>query len=453
LEGCPAAVAAAPPIPAVRREAVAADKQDIAIIPGKRSTKKPPLTELRRSTDGCANMKKPTLCEILKTVLYIGAVGYGGPAILVVMKRIIVHEKEWISEKEFMDALSLSQILPGAIGVTLLGYIGHRLKGLPGGILAPFTFALPAMITITVLAWAYFTYGTLHFVQSIFTGLGALVVALLINAALVIGKSVFKKIDRNSYKGALIPLLIFPCIYFFHWNVVYVIPASGALGILFFYFSKEFEQEKVPRHLAADVDDAPGMPRLYNVLPLAVLIVFLATVFLSVAGTWSIFATFLKIGMLGFGGGFGAIPVIQHIVVDGKHWLDLTTFRDGIALGQITPGPVFITATFIGYKVQGIIGALIATIGIFVPSLTAIILIGHAHAKIKDLKIVRALIQGVLSGFIGLLFSVVLQFGFQSLINWQTWVIFIISFLYLTWWKKDAVWLILGTIIVSLILF
>jgi chromate transporter len=440
-------------LPAVRREAVAADKQAIAIISGKRSSKKPLLTAPRRSTDNCANMKKPTLCEILKTVLYIGAVSYGGPAILVVIKRIIVHEKGWISEKEFMDALSLSQILPGATGVTLVGYIGHRLKGLPGGILAPFTFALPAMTAITILAWAYFTYGTLHFVQSIFTGLGALVVALLINATLIIGKSVFKKIDRNFYKGVLIPLLVFPCIYFFHWNVVYIIPASGVLGILLFYFSKDYEQEKVPRHLAAGVDDPPGMPRFYNILPLAILIIFLVTVFLSVSGTWSIFATFLKIGMLGFGGGFGAIPVIQHIVVDGKHWLDLTTFRDGIALGQITPGPVFITATFIGYKVQGIIGALIATIGIFIPSLTAIMLIGRAHAKVKELKIVRAFIQGVLSGFIGLLFSVVLQFGFQSLINWQTWAIFIISFLYLTWWKKDAVWLILGTIIVSLILF
>jgi chromate transporter len=170
-------------------------------------------------------------------------------------------------------------------------------------------------------------------------------------------------------------------------------------------------------------------------------------------GTWTIFKTFFKIGSLAFGGGFSAIPLIQHVVVDGMRWLDLTAFRDGIALGQITPGPVFITATFIGYKVQGIIGAVIATIGIFTPSLAAIIFLGRAHAKIKDFKIVKAVIRGFLSGFIGLLLYVVLQFGVQSLINWQAWTLFAASMIYLLWWKKDVVWLILGVIGVSLLLF
>ena len=147
-------------------------------------------------------------------------------------------------------------------------------------------------------------------------------------------------------------------------------------------------------------------------------------IFWFVDGTWIIFATFLKIGALAFGGGFTAIPLIQHVVVDGMHWLDLTAFRDGIALGQITPGPVFITATFIGYKVAGIIGALVATIGIFTPSLAAIILLGRAHAKVQNLKIVKVIIKGFLSGFIGLLLFIIYQFALHSLINWQTWTDF-----------------------------
>jgi chromate transporter len=107
-------------------------------------------------------MKRPTLFEILKTALYIGAVGYGGPAILASMKRIIVHEKEWGSDEEYMNALSLSQILPGATGVNLMGYLGQKLKGAWGCILMPFAFAFPAMTAITVLAWAYFAYGDLN---------------------------------------------------------------------------------------------------------------------------------------------------------------------------------------------------------------------------------------------------------------------------------------------------
>jgi len=397
-------------------------------------------------------MKRPALLEILRTALYIGTIGYGGPAILALMKKVIVHDKVWISEEEFMNVLSLSQILPGSVGVTVFGYIGHKLRKPWGGILAPFLFVLPAMIAITALAWAYFTYGNLKFVHSIFMGLGALVVALLINATLIMGKSVFPKIDRYPYKGITIAALSFLGITFLHWNIVYIILISGVFGALFFYFSGEFEQEKMPGHLKVEID-IPKVGRLQNYLPLLIVACVLAAIFWFVTGTWSIFTTFLKIGALAFGGGFTAIPLIQHVVVDGMHWLNLTAFRDGIALGQITPGPVFITATFIGFKVKGIVGALIATIGIFTPSLAAIILLGRAHAKIKNLKIVKVTIKGFLSGFIGLLLAVVYQFGVHSLINWQTWMIFSISTVYLIGWKKDAIWLILGIICVSLLLF
>lgn len=390
--------------------------------------------------------------EIIRTALYIGTIGYGGPAILALMKKVIVHEKEWLSEEEFMNALSLSQILPGAVGVTLFGYIGHKLRKPWGGILAPFSFVLPAMIAITALAWVYFTYGNLKFVHSIFMGLGALVVALLINATLIMGKSVFPKIDHNSYKGIIIAGLSFSGITFLYWNVIYIILISGVLGALFFYLSGEFEQEKRPGHLKVEID-VPKVGRLQNYLPLLIMAGLLATIFWFITGTWTIFLTFLKIGSLAFGGGFTAIPLIQHVIVDGMRWLNLTAFRDGIALGQITPGPVFITATFIGFKVQGIIGALVATIGIFTPSLAAIILVGRAHAKIKNHKIVKVIIKGFLSGFIGLLLAIVYLFGVQSLISWQTWTIFTISTAYLIGWKKDAIWLILGIICVSLLMF
>jgi chromate transporter len=397
-------------------------------------------------------MKTPTLFELLKAALYIGTVGYGGPAILASMKKVIVNEKKWISEEEFLNALSLAQILPGATFFNMLGYIGYKLKRFRGGFLAPFAFALPAMVSITLLAWAYFAYGNLKFVHSIFMGLGAMVVALLINATMIMGKSIFPSMDRNSYKGMVIAALSFMGIHFLRWNVVYIILISGAMGALFFYFGKDFEPGKKPRNVEAG-NDAPKTRGLRFFLPPALLVGGLVIVFWFVVETWTIFSTFGKIGLLAFGGGFTAIPLIQHVVVDGMHWLDLTAFRDGIALGQITPGPVFITATFIGYKVKGIIGAVVATIGIFTPSLVLMMLVSRAHAKIKELKIVKAIIKGFLSGFIGLLLSVVLQFGVESLVDWQTWVVFAVSVLYLLVWKKNVVWLILGTIGVSLLVF
>lgn len=397
-------------------------------------------------------MKTPTLFELLKAALYIGTVGYGGPAILASMKKVIVNEKKWISEEEFLNALSLAQILPGATFFNMLGYFGYKLKRFWGGFLMPFAFAFPAMVSITILAWVYFTYGNLKFVHSIFMGLGAMVVALLINATMIMGKSIFSSMDKNSYKGIVIAALSFLGIHFLRWNVVYIIVISGAMGALFFYFGKDFEPGKKPRKVEAR-NDTPKTRGLRIILPPALLAGGLVIVFWFVTETWIIFATFVKIGLLAFGGGFTAIPLIQHVVVDGMRWLDLTAFRDGIALGQITPGPVFITATFIGYKVKGIIGAVMATIGIFSPSLALMMLVSRAHAKIKELKIVKVIIKGFLSGFIGLLLSVVLHFGFQSLVNWQTWSVFGVSVLYLLVWKKNAVWLILGTIGISLLVF
>jgi chromate transporter len=396
-------------------------------------------------------MKRPTLFEILKAALYIGAVGYGGPAILALMKRVIVDEKKWLSAEEFMNALSLAQILPGATGVTLLGYVGQKLKGAWGGILMPFTFAFPAMAAITVLAWAYFSFGDLKFVHSIFMGLGAMVVALLVNATLMMGRSVFQGADRNAFKGLAIAALSFLGILWLHWDVVYVILVCGVVGMALFSFGGADGQGKGMQPPA--VVNVPAPAGWSNLLPPAVLAAVLAVVFWRVDGTWILFATFFKIGSLAFGGGFTAIPIIQGVVVDGMHWLDLKAFRDGIALGQITPGPVFITATFIGYKVLGVVGAVVATVGIFTPSLAAMMLLSRAHARIKDIRIVKATIRGFLSGFIGLLLFVVLQFGGHSLVTWQSWAVFALSVLYLVGWKKDVAWLILATIGVSLLSF
>ncbi len=389
---------------------------------------------------------------MLKTALYIGTIGYGGPAILALMKKVIVHEKSWLSEEEFMNALSLAQILPGAMGVTLFGYIGHKLGPPWGGLLAPFAFAFPAMLAITGLSWAYFTYGSLTFVHSIFMGLGTMVVALLVNATLMMGKSVFPQLDRNSYKGIAIAALAFSAMMFLRWNIVYIILLAGLMGFLLFYFSGEFGQMSIPAKTKVKIITPQARP-WQNYLPVLVAALFLLAVFSFIDGTWTIFTTFFKIGAFAFGGGFAAIPLIQRVVVDGMHWIDLTAFRDGIALGQITPGPVFITATFIGYKVAGIIGALVATIGIFTPSLVAVSLVGRAHAKVQNMKIVRAVIKGFLSGFIGLLLFIIYQFAFHSLIDGKTWLLFVLSTLYLVVWKKDAIWLILGTIGVSLLLF
>ena len=374
---------------------------------------------------------------------------------MALMKKSFVHHKEWISEKEFMNALSLAQVLPGATGVSLVGYIGFKHHKLWGGILAALLFILPATTAMIVLGWAYFTFGSLSFVKALFAGLGAMVVALLVNATFILGKSVFKKIDRRDIKGLLISLMSFVGIYFFKINVIWLILMSGFIGCIFYYFTNEFEDEKSKKggSLLSEPDVIKRDPLSAKDFTPVILVAALFLVGGLMPFTREIVTTFLKIGSFAFGGGFATIPLIQHQIVDMHQWLTTKQFMDGIALGQITPGPVFITATFIGYQKAAIAGALFATLAVFTPSLIAMIALADIHGRVQNLKIMKVIVKGFLSGFIGLLLAVTLQFAFRSLVSWQAWFIFASAIVWLMVLKRDSAWAILGTILVSLLIF
>ncbi len=269
-------------------------------------------------------MKKPSLLELCKTVLYIGFIGYGGPAILAQMKKTLVHDREWIAEKEFMEALSLAQILPGATGVSVLGYVGYRLYKFWGGILLPLFFILPATVAILILSWAYFAYGNLGFIRPLFVGLGALVVALLVNATMQLGKSVFKKFDRQEVMGLTIALATFTGAFFAHVNIIWLILSAGLIGIAFFYFAPASEggPSKPGANKSRHADHPTLALRAVDFLPVLI-VAAVAILLLFIPKVNQVFLTFINIGLFAFGGGFTSIPIIQHQIVDTLHWLDI----------------------------------------------------------------------------------------------------------------------------------
>lgn len=395
---------------------------------------------------------RPTLKDLCKTALYIGATGYGGPAILAQIKNTFSKKKNWIDESEFMDTLSLAQILPGATGVSLMAYWGYKFKGKLGWGVTLGLYILPAFLFTTFLAQLYFQFNSISVIGKLLAGLGALVVALLLNAILQLGKPVFGKLDKRDYKAGLIALAAFGLTFFIpSLNTIFVILISGFLGMMFYYFTGEYE----------DIQKTTGSKRSYHlkeifdkdlIILISIWIGIAIVLFLSSAVLWSLFSTFFSIGSFAFGGGFTTIPLIKSIVVDGHNWVTLKEFSDGIAIGQITPGPVFITAAFIGFKVFGWLGALISTLGIFLPSVLLIVILGKVHEKIKELKIVRIVTKGFLAGFIGIIGTVAIQFGEKSLVNWQAWLIFLVSVLIVTVFKKDVIWAILSSVILALII-
>lgn len=310
----------------------------------------------------------------------------------------------------------------------------------------PACYVLPATALITAASWMYFRYQNLRVVQSLFIGMGAMVVALMVNATLQMGRSVFKKGVPPDYRGLSIALCTFCGLYFGRVNVIWLTVSAGLLGLLLYWLTDaSFARPSAPPSVA-------GSGRHKQLIPLAALSA-VALAILSVTRLRGIFTAFFTIGTVAFGGGMAAIPVIQARVVDQLGWLSLSQFRDGIALGQITPGPVYITATFIGYKMLGLVGALVATIAVFMPSLVAMIALSEVHSAVRHMKSVMAVVRGFQVGFIGFLAAITVQFARQSLAGWQTWLIFCGSAVLLLYYKKDVLWAIAGSIVVSLVLF
>jgi len=398
-------------------------------------------------------IKKPLLVDLIKASLHVGATAYGGLAMTAQLKKKFVEEKKWIYEKDFLDALSFAQILPGSTFVTLMAYIGYRLNKITGVLIVPFFFILPTFAMIVILSYAYFHFGSIPYVVKVFAGLGAMVVALLINAVFTVGKSVFPKLSFKYYKGFLIAAFVFVFSFWFKIGMIYLIIAAGVLGFLFYYFTGEFEGLEEHKQTKLNVNKSASSLSVsllkYGLLITIIVAVILILSLFPLLG--EIFTSFFKIGMFSFGG-YSSLPLMQHESINVHHWLSLKEFSDGIAMGQITPGPILITAAFIGFKVAGIVGAAIATTAIFSPSILLIILLYELHGKITKLPVVKVFVKGIHAGFIGLLIYITVSLGVVSLINWQTWVIFVLSAIALIRFNIDPLWIILATIVLSLII-
>ncbi len=160
----------------------------------------------------------------------------------------------------------------------------------------------------------------------------------------------------------------------------------------------------------------------------------------------------MKLGVLAFGGGFTLIPLIQQEVVTRLGWLTTREFIDGIALGQVTPGPIVITATFVGYKVAGVVGAILSTLAVFFPSFLVLVGTAPHYDRIKRLRTVQQMIRGVLAGFIALLVFVLWQFGQASLVDWKTWALAAAAFIALRW-KVDLLVIVAAAVVISIVIF
>lgn len=355
-------------------------------------------------------------------------------AMLSILREHVLNRRKWLTETEFMTAVAMAQMVPGPFIPNVAEYIGYRLRGLKGMLLAAVSFLLPSAVAILVLSIVYFRYGSLPAVQSAFRGIGPVVCAILLVATGQLARSAIR-----SWRSSLIGSLAFAAL-LFRVDVLLTIAACGLLGILFFALPGHDSASRSGRRLHAFIPwlFAPWfVPAAYALQPEQGVGAILRR-----AG--DLLGVFLKIGAIIWGGGFAAIPFIRSEVVDARHWLTAREFVDGVALGQVTPGPVAITATFVGYRVLGIAGALLSTIAMFLPSFVILLLLLRVYDRIRDHYLVRGFLQGIMPAVVGMLLSAAVVIGRDAITTIPAAGLGLLGLVLLAVVKLDPVWLVLG---------
>jgi len=313
-----------------------------------------------------------------------------------------------------------------------------------GAFLSAIAFVLPSFVLILILSALYFRFGNLWFIQSLFKGLGAIVVAIVLNAFINFGKPILK-----DWKMILISIFSFFG-FLWRWNIVLVFILAAVWALLLRPTAIKAAYA-TPAESGSTFESQRG-----NYLFLGTLAVLIAGIFALCywldAELSYLSLTLSKIGVLAFGGGFTAIPLIQYEVVDRFQWVNTKEFLDGIAMGLITPGPITITATFLGYKLAGFFGALMATIGMYFPSFFILALLIPHYDRVKGIISVRIMEQGILGSFIGMLGLVLYNFGRTTFVDIPSMIFTVAAFIALLK-KIDLAYILVTGAILSVIVF
>jgi chromate transporter len=362
------------------------------------------------------------LREVAALFLRLGFTAFGGPAAHIAMMRDeVVGRRQWVSAERFADLMGIANLIPGPTSTELAIYLGYVRAGWPGLLLGGICFIGPAMLMVLALAWAYVTYGALPQVGWLFYGIQPVVVAIITQAIWNLGRTILKG------PWSVVVALGVLALYLLGFNVL-VLLFGGALlyGLI--------------RLARGQQAGTPKVLRLLLPTGLAMAGGVLASVPFS---EWLLFLTFLKIGAVIYGSGYVLLAFLRADLVQNLHWLTDRQLLDAVSIGQVTPGPVFTTATFIGYVLGGWPGACVATLGIFLPSFVFVPLVHHWAGRLRQSPVTALLLDGANIAALALMAGVVAQLAQHSLTDLLTWGLALGSLALLLRFKVNSVWMIL----------
>lgn len=356
-----------------------------------------------------------TLGPYLRYFLRLGALGFGGPVVLTShMRRDLVDERGWVTPSEFENGLALAQLAPGPLAAQLAIFLGWVRFGVPGATLIGLAFVLPSFLIVLVLAVLYVQFSGLSWIQGLFYGVGACVIAIMATGVhKLLRKTVGK--DRLLWGIATIVALVTAVT---EREVVWLVLGGGVLALLV----KTPPWQEPGAKAASGFIPAWALTGLHGPADPELL--------------WRIFGFFAKAGAFVFGSGLAIVPFLHGGVVQELHWLDERQFLDAVAVAMITPGPVVITVAFIGYLVAGAAGAVAAALGVFLPCYLFVVLPARYFSKVSTLPRTRAFIAGVTAAAVGAIAGAAFVLGRRAVVDVPTALIFAASLAVLIKVKK-----------------
>lgn len=346
------------------------------------------------------------------------------------MEDEVVRRRRWLTRDQFLDLLGATNLIPGPNSTEMAIHIGHRRAGWKGLLVAGVSFIIPAMLIVTGFAWAYVRYGSLPQVTGILYGIKPVIIAIVLQALWALG--------RNATKTWLLAAIGFAGVVltFLGVHELLILLGGGVVaGIV------RLTQQRTGK--------------LHSLISTPTLAVFLqssAAATSTAFGLWPLFLFFLKVGAVLYGSGYVLLAFIRADLVERWHWLTESQLLDAIAVGQVTPGPVFTTATFIGYLLGGPKGALVGTIGIFLPAFFFVAISGPLVPRIRHSPTAGAFLDGVNAAALALMVVVTYQLGRAAVVDIPTIALAVAAAILLFQFRINSAWLVLGGAIVGWIL-
>jgi chromate transporter len=366
--------------------------------------------------------------EIWRLFLRLGLTAFGGPAAHIgLMEREAVERRGWMSRTQFLDLVGACNLLPGPSSTQVAMALGYSRAGWLGLLVAGVCFILPASLMTLALAWAYVRYGSLPSAQGLLYGIKPVMVAIIAQAVWRLGRRAFRR-----WQLALAGLACFAAA-LAGAPPIAVLFAAGGLTLL-----AEWPHSR------------PGAAMGIAGLPMAA--GSGAAGAAGVTGLTPLFLVFLKLGVVVFGSGYVLVAFLKDDLVDRLHWITTPQLLDAVTAGQVTPGPVFATAAFLGYLLRGWAGAAVATVAIFLPSFVMAGLVGALAGRIRKSPLAAAFLDGVNAAAVALMAAVAISLGRATLVDDWTWALGLVSAALLLRYRVNATWLILGGAALGLLL-